>query len=258
MERAIRSISLERGYDPRLFTLVAFGGAGPMHACELAQELGIPRVLVPSRPGILSALGVAIADIVKDYSRTVMLRGPGLDRARIGEEFHGMEGLARTEMAGEGLAVDKMAARRFLDVRYVGQSFELTVDYPSRITKADLTKVLGDSFYKAHLRRFGYADRSEPVEVVNLRLKLVLAMEKPQIEPQIAGSPDPAAALIGESEVIFQQGALTSPLYQREQLTCGNRISGPALVIQMDATTVLPPGWGGAVDPFGNLLLEPE
>ena len=258
MERAIRNISLERGYDPRLFTLVAFGGAGPMHACELAQELGIPRVLVPSRPGILSALGVAIADIVKDYSRTVMLRGAGLDRARIDEEFHGMEGLARTEMAGEGLPADKMAARRFLDVRYVGQSFELTVDYPSRTTKADLTKVIGDSFYKAHLRRFGYADRSEPVEVVNLRLKLELAMEKPQVEPQSAGSPDPAAALIGEAEVIFQQGALTSPLYQREQLTCGNRISGPALVIQMDATTVLPPGWGGAVDPFGNLLLEPE
>jgi len=258
MERAIRSISLERGYDPRLFTLVPFGGAGPMHACELAQELGIPRVLVPSRPGILSALGVAIADIVKDYSRTVMLRGAGLDRTRIDEEFHGMEGLARKEMAGEGLPVDKMATRRFLDVRYVGQSFELTVDYPSRITKADLTKVIGDSFYKTHLRRFGYADRSEPVEVVNLRLKLELAMEKPQIEPQGAGSPDPAAALIGESEVIFQQGALTSPLYQREQLTCGNWISGPALVIQMDATTVLPPGWGGTVDPFGNLLLEPE
>ena len=258
MERAIRTISLERGYDPRLFTLVPFGGAGPMHACELAQELGIPRVLVPPRPGILSALGVAIADIVKDYSRTVMLRGNDLDRSRIDEDFHGMEGQAREEMAGEGLNVDKMVARRFLDVRYVGQSFELTIDYASRNTKADLSKVIGDSFYKAHLRRFGYADRSEPVEVVNLRLKLEVAMEKPRIEPQNTGTADPAAALIGEAEVVFQQGAMTSPLYQREQLICGNRISGPALVIQMDATTVLPMGWGGVVDPFGNLLLEPE
>ena len=258
MERAIRTISLERGYDPRLFTLVPFGGAGPMHACELAQELGIPRVLVPARPGILSALGVAIADIVKDYSRTVMLRGADLDRTRVDEEFQGMEGLARTEMAGEGLAVDKMVARRFLDVRYVGQSFELTVDYPSRVTKAEITKVIGDAFYKAHLRRFGYADKNEPVEVVNLRLKLDVAMEKPSVEPQNAVAPDPKAALIGKSEVVFQQGALDSPLYQREQLVCGNRISGPALVIQMDATTVVPPGWGGAVDPFGNLLLEPE
>ncbi|MCH2509830.1 MAG: hydantoinase/oxoprolinase family protein [Dehalococcoidia bacterium] len=258
MERAIRTISLERGYDPRLFTLVPFGGAGPMHACELAQELGIPRILVPSNPGILSALGVAIADIVKDYSRTIMLRGADLDRSRIDEEFQGMEGQARTEMAGEGLAVDKMAARRFLDVRYVGQSFELTVDYPSQTTKTDLAKVIGDNFYKAHLRRFGYADRAEPVEVVNLRLKLEVAMEKPSVQPQTTSAPDSAHALIGETEVVYHQGALTSPLYQREQLTCGNVVSGPALIIQMDSTTVLPPGWAGAVDPFGNLLLEPE
>ena len=169
-----------------------------------------------------------------------------------------MEGQARTEMAGEGLAVDKMATRRFLDVRYVGQSFELTIDYPSRVTKADLAKTIGDTFYKAHLRRFGYADKKEPVEVVNLRLKLEVAMEKPVVEPQTAGPADPKAALIGEAEVVFQQSALMSPLYQREELVCGNRISGPALVIQMDATTVLPPGWGGAVDPYGNLLLEPE
>jgi N-methylhydantoinase A len=258
MEQAIRKISLERGYDPRLFTLVPFGGAGPMHACELAQELGIPRILVPSNPGILSALGVAIADIVKDYSRTVMLRGADLDRSRIDEEFQGMEGQARTEMAGEGLDVDKMAARRFLDVRYVGQSFELTVDYPSRPTKTDLAKVIGDNFYKAHLRRFGYADRAEPVEVVNLRLKLEVAMEKPSVQPQSTGAADSAHALIGEAEVVFQEGALASPLYQRDQLTCGNTVSGPALIIQMDSTTVLTPGWGGVVDPFGNLLLEPE
>ena len=258
MERAIRSISLERGYDPRLFTLVPFGGAGAMHACDLAQELGIPRILVPSNPGILSALGVAIADIVKDYSRTVMLRGADLDRARLDEEFNGMEGQARVEMAGEGLASDKMVARRFLDVRYVGQSFELTVDYPSGRSKADLTKLIGDSFYKAHLRRFGYADKNEPVQVVNLRLKMDVAMEKPVIEPQTPGDASPAPALIGEAQVVFQQGTLMSPIYQREQLTCGNRISGPALVIQMDATTVVTPGWCGMVDPFGNLLLQPE
>ena len=258
MERAIRSISLERGYDPRLFTLVPFGGAGAMHACELAQELGIPRILVPSNPGILSALGVAIADIVKDYSRTVMLRGSELERARIEEEYIGMEGQARSEMTSEGLDPDKMVARRFLDVRYVGQSFELTVDYPSGNSKADLTKLISDAFYKAHLRRFGYADRNEPVQVVNLRLKMNVKMAKPVIEAQSAGSSNPASALIGEAEVVFQQGTLTSPLYQREQLICGNQISGPALVIQMDATTVLTPGWGGTVDSFGNLLLEPE
>ena len=183
MERAIRAISLERGYDPREFTLVPFGGAGPMHACELAAELGIPRVLVPGHPGILSALGVAIADVVKDYSRTVMLRGEDLDKARLEEEFHGMEQLARAELVDEGLPADSMVARRFLDVRYVGQSFELTVDCPSLTGRGDLTRSIASEFYAAHLQRFGYADRALPVEVVNLRLKLELAVDKPLLEP---------------------------------------------------------------------------
>ncbi len=261
MERAIRAISLERGYDPRRFTLVPFGGAGPVHGCELAQELRIPRVLVPTRPGILSALGVAIADIVKDYSRTVMLRGPDLDRARLEEEFHGMEGLARQELLEEGLPADGMSSRRFLDVRYVGQSFELTVDYPtSRPGRArdNLARTIGESFYRAHLQRFGYADRNEPVEIVNLRLKMDLEVEKPQLEPQAVGEADPSAARVGEAEVVFRDGAKTTSLYLREQLAAGNEIAGPALIIQMDTTTVVPTGWAGAVDPFGNLVLEPE
>jgi len=256
MERAIRTISLERGYDPRLFTLVPFGGAGPMHSCELAQELGIPRVLVPTRPGILSALGVAIADIVKDYSRTVMVRSGDIDRPRLEEEFHGMEGLARDELRGEGLPVDRMEAHRFLDVRYVGQSFELTIDYPSPKGRADLLRSIADRFYRAHLQRFGYADRKEPVEIVNLRLKLELTMEKPQVTPQRPGASDPTTAKLGEAEVVYRSGPMPTPLYERDKLTCGNQVKGPALVVQMDSTIVIPPGWGGPVDPFGNLVLE--
>ena len=258
MERAIRAISLERGYDPRSFTLVPFGGAGPVHGCELAQELGIPRVLIPARPGILSALGVAIADVVKDYSRTVMLRGADLERARLEEEFHGMEGLARAELEREGLPADRMSARRFLDVRYVGQSFELTVDYPtSRASRSSegLGRAISDSFYRAHLQRFGYADRGEPVEIVNLRLKLDLAMDKPNIPPQAADSPDPTHAKIATVGVVFPDGEADTPLYQRELLVAGNRIAGPALVVQLDTTTVVPPGWQGEVDAYGNLLL---
>ncbi len=258
MERAIRAISLERGYDPREFTLVPFGGAGPVHGCELAQELGIPRVLIPARPGILSALGVAIADVVKDYSRTVMLRGADLDRSRLEEEFHGMEGLARNELVQEGLPAEQMAARRFIDVRYVGQSFELTVDYPaSRAarTTEGLARAISDSFYRAHLQRFGYADRGEPVEIVNLRLKLDLAVEKPELPPMQTGGIDASAARISSVPVVFRDGELESPLYQRELLLTGNRIDGPALVVQLDTTTVVPPGWRGEVDPYGNLLL---
>ena len=256
MERAIRAISLERGYDPRRFTLVPFGGAGPMHCCELAQELGIPRILVPTRPGILSALGVAIADVVKDYSRTVMLRGGDVDRVRLEEEFHGMERMAREELDREGLPGKEMTARRYLDARYVGQSFELTIDYPS--ARSDLARSISRSFYQAHLQRFGYADRSAEVEVVSLRMKLEMLVEKPQLEPQPAGPADPTAARIGVAPVVFQGGLRETPLYLREKLRTGNRLQGPALVLQMDTTTVLPPGWNGEVDPFGNLLLEPE
>ena len=260
MERAIRTISLERGYDQRQFTLVPFGGAGPVHGCELAQELGIPRVLVPARPGILSALGVAIADIVKDYSRTVMLRGPDIDRSRLDEEFLGMEGLARRELQDEGLPADRMAVRRFLDVRYVGQSFELTIDYPSTRSARSgdrLARSIGESFYRAHLRRFGYADRAEPVEIVNLRLKLDIEVDKPDFQPEPIGSSDPGVARVGEVKVVFSHGEMNSPLYDRDALTSGAEIAGPALIVQMDTTTVLPPAWRGTVDPFGNLLLEP-
>jgi len=258
MERAIRAISLERGYDPRRFTLVPFGGAGPMHCCDLAQELGIPRVLVPTRPGILSALGVAIADVVKDYSRTVMLRGDDLDQNRLEEEFHGMETQASGELGQEGLPVARMKARRFLDVRYVGQSFELTIDCPSLNRRSDLHRSIGNSFYQAHLQRFGYADRSEPVEIVNLRLKLELAMGKPALTPQPAGLREASQALLGQAPVVFAAGTLNSNLYDRDRMRSGNVIQGPALLLQLDTTIVVPPAWGGAVDPFGNLLLEPD
>ena len=259
MERAIRAISLERGYDPRNFTLVPFGGAGPVHGCELAQELGIPRVLIPARPGILSALGVAIADVVKDYSRTVMLRGADLDRSRLEEEFHGMEGLARAELKHEGLPSDRMTARRFVDVRYVGQSFELTIDYPaSRSSRSadGLARAISDSFYRAHLQRFGYADRSEPVEIVNLRLKLDLAVDKPDLQLDSSVGSGPSNARIDSVGVVFRDGELETPLIQRDLLSTGDRIAGPALVIQMDTTTVVPPGWHGQIDAYGNLLLQ--
>ena len=258
MERAIRTISLERGYDPRLFTLVPFGGAGPMHSCELAGELGIPRVLIPTHPGILSALGVAIADVVKDYSRTVMLRGEDINQERLEEEFHGMEGQARSELRQEGLPDHQMASKRYLDARYVGQSFELTIDYPALTRRSDLRRAIANSFYQAHLQRFGYADRNEAVEIVNLRVKLELAVEKPASVAQEITQPDASGALLEGVEVVFQQGKLATPLYDRDKLVAGNCVNGPALLLQLDTTVVIPPGWGGAVDPLGNLVLEPQ
>ena len=256
MERAIRAISLERGYDPREFTLVPFGGAGPMHGCELAAELRIPKVLVPPSPGILSALGVAIADIVKDYSRTVMLRGQDVSRERLEEEFARLEDQARDDMGQEGLSMDSLLAHRSMDVRYIGQSFELNVDSPGR--KRDLARAISVAFHKAHRQRFGYADPSEPIEIVNLRLKMVLPMDKPLPEPEAPAGDSPAAAQVGEATVVFQEGNFSTALYLRERLHCGNRVPGPAMVLQMDSTTVIPPAWTAEVDGWSNLLITPD
>ena len=255
MERAIRAISLERGYDPREFTLVPFGGAGPMHACELAGELHIPRVFVPPNPGILSALGVAIADIVKDYSRTVMLRGPDVNRKRVEQEFAALEDQAKDDMGREGLNLDKMVAQRFLDVRYVGQSFELTVDHPGRAR--NLERSIASAFHRAHRQRFGYSDAAEPVEIVNMRLKMVVTVDKPLPEPEDPAGESANAARAGEASVMFREGLASTSLYLRDRLRSGNRFPGPALVLQMDSTTVVPPGWSCQVDPWRNLLITP-
>ncbi|MFQ5860328.1 MAG: hydantoinase/oxoprolinase family protein [Dehalococcoidia bacterium] len=256
MERAIRAISLERGYDQRRFTLLAFGGAGPMHACELAAELGIPRVLVPPHPGILSALGVAIADIVKDYSRTVMLHDAQISREALEELFGALEQEARQEMQEEGIPRGNLVARRALDVRYVGQAYELTVDYPRR--PGELGRAIASAFHRAHRKRFGYADPSEPIEVVNLRLKVVSPIEKPSPTPQEPAGENSREAQLGKAPVVFRNGPASTPLYLRERLRCGNRIPGPALVLQMDSTTVIPPRWAAQVDGYGNLVVTPE
>lgn len=254
MERAIRAISLERGYDPRQFTLFIFGGAGPLHACELADVLRIPRVLVPLYPGILSALGVAIADIVKDYSRTVMLRGEVLTRERLDSLFLELEHQAEEELRKEGLLSKRGVMLRSLDVRYLGQSYELNVAYPGG--KADFIRSVGNAFHRAHRQRFGYADSTEPVEVVNIRLKAVVPVDKPKNTPLDDTDSSPRAAVIGEAHVTFAQGRATCKLYSREKLKPGNVVKAPAIVVQMDSTTVIPLGWKGRVDTFMNIMLE--
>ncbi len=256
MERAIRTISMERGYDPRRFTLLAFGGAGPMHCCELAQELGIPRVLVPLNPGVLSALGAGIADIVKDYSRTVMLRGPDLTPERMEEGFAQLLDAAYDDMSSEGLDLDRAVPKRSLDVRYVGQSYELNVDFPK--SRTGVAKAITSAFHRAHRQRFGYSDANEPVEVVNLRLKMALPGDAPEAAPQPESGESPARARVAEVGAVFAEGKVSTNVYQRELLEPGNLIEGPALIVQLDSTTVMPPGWSGRVDPWGNLILTPK
>jgi N-methylhydantoinase A len=273
MERAIRTISVERGHDPRRFTLVAFGGAGPLHACELAAALRIPRVLIPPHPGVLSALGMVLADVVKDYSQTVMLPAAQADAETLERLFAPLYERARADLRAEGMGDDEMSLLPALDMRYVGQSYELTVeigDWRLEIGQAERADAiqppisnLQSLFHDAHRRRFSYASGGEPIEIVNLRLKAVGRTAKPQFSQQPRGRLDPRAAQIGYKQVYFADAStpraarpIPTALYERERLVPGNIVVGPAIIFQMDTTSVIPPGWAATVDGWGNLVVE--
>ncbi|HIP73990.1 MAG TPA: hydantoinase/oxoprolinase family protein [Anaerolineae bacterium] len=248
MERAIRRISVERGYDPRRFTLVPFGGAGPLHACELAQNLQIPRVLIPSSPGVLSALGMLTAAPAKDYSRTVML--PAVAAGALPEQFAPLRERAQAEMAQEGHA--EVTLYYHLDMRYRGQSHELTIPY----TPGEGVTAVTQTFHAAHQTRYGYRQPQEPVEIVTIRLTAVAPVTPPVLPIQPLTQTSAVEAIIGEKEVWFDQRSVVTTLYQRERLRPGHHFSGPALVFQYDTTIVIPPGWVTAVDETGNLVVS--
>ena len=248
MERAIRRISVERGHDPRRFTLVPFGGAGPLHACELAQNLQIPRVLIPPIPGVLSALGMLTAAPAKDYSRTVML--PAAEADALLEQFAPLRERAQAEMAQEGHA--ELTLYYHLDMRYRGQSHELTIAY----TPGDGVTAVTQTFHAAHQTRYGYQQPQEPVEIVTIRLTAVAPVTPPVLPTQPFTQTNAQEAMIGEKEVWFDQRPVITTLYERERLRPGHHFSGPALVFQYDTTIVIPPEWETAVDETGNLVVS--
>ncbi|MDX1412942.1 MAG: hydantoinase/oxoprolinase family protein [Candidatus Promineifilaceae bacterium] len=250
MERAIRRISIERGHDPRRFILLAFGGAGPLHACELAQNLGIPQVLVPTVPGVLSALGMLAALPTKDYSQTVM-RQVGDDELieikQLERDFEPLVERAKQEMAQEGHDPDQLELIKSIDVRYLGQSHELTIHFQS--------KGISNAFHEAHEIRYGYHWQEAAIEIVTVRLTAVAQVVQPQLQ-RSNGQPSPAhEALLGKKRVWFNERMISSGLYERSRLKAGHYFSGPAVVFQYDTTTIIPPGWDAVVDAYANLVL---
>jgi N-methylhydantoinase A len=244
MEKAIRVISVERGYDPRQFTLIAFGGGGPLHACSLARSMRIPTVLVPAMPGALSAVGILLADSVRDYSRTVMLPAT----ANLAEAFAELEERGAADFAAEGL---QGTALRTIDFRYRGQGYELNVPYDPQ-TPAEAV----EAFHRMHLQRYGFFDAARPVEIVNLRLRMIAAGEpySPEQEESVAG--DGSAARYAVREVYFDGSLIPTALYRRDALTPGDRLQGPAMITEYTSATVLPPGCDALVDNFGNLVIS--
>jgi N-methylhydantoinase A len=251
MEKAIRVISVERGHDPRDYTLVAFGGAGALHACDLAAALEIPRVLVPCLPGALSALGILRADVTKDLSHTVRLQAPNASqlRPKLDREFSKLEREGLRQMRDEGFPENAVRIDRSLDMRYSGQSYELAVPFADDYIAA---------FHRAHETRYGYADRTRPCDVVNIRARFAGRTPKPALPKLNPGGVDATRAIVSMGRVWVAGRWRASTTYDRAKLTAGNRMSGPAIITEYSATTLIPPGWSGRVDTYGNILLEPR
>jgi N-methylhydantoinase A len=255
MERAIRRVTIERGHDPRDTVLVAFGGAGPLHACELAQSMDIPRVLVPAAPGVLSALGLLVARPTRDYSQTVMrrLEGDAADwPGMLGKLFDGLVVRGMADMATEGYGPKDLALHFALDMRYVGQSFELGVPWSA----GEGAPAILEGFHRAHRRRYGYERPEATVELVNLRLKVEAQSDAPVLPPWPEARGPVDAARAGRKDVWFEGRPWPTDLYRRDLLGAGHEFEGPAVLFQYDTTTVVPPGWRAVVDGHGQLILS--
>ena len=257
MLKGIRVVSVTKGYDPREFSLIAFGGAGPLHASELAAELEIPRVLVPIAPGVTSALGLLMADLRHDYVRTVLSRGDEVEPGNLTSLYTEMESEARSEMEREGVASPDLALLRMADIRYLGQGYELEVPVTGgALTETAIAEMIA-LFHQAHTRLYGYASPDNPIEVVNLRVTALAKMPRPRLEARaMNGSANPEAAKQAQREVYFGGVASLADIYARSRLEPGDTMTGPAIVEQLDSTTVVWPRQTATVDPSGNLVLE--
>jgi N-methylhydantoinase A len=258
MARAIRVISVQKGHDPRDYTLVAFGGAGPLHAARLAKELEIRRILVPRNPGILCAMGLLLTDLRADFATTRLTLLDGKAAPVIEAAFAEMATQADHWFAEEEIPADKRKIARTVDMRYAGQNYELPVVLPDGpVTEASL-KALADGFAASHQRQYGFIAEEEAVQLVTFRVEATGLVAKASFTPQPDAGPDASAAQIGKRDVWMPEanGWVSCPIYDREVLKSGNRIAGPAIVEQMDATTVILPGMIARVEPYLNLILE--
>ncbi|MFB3906170.1 MAG: hydantoinase/oxoprolinase family protein [Acidobacteriota bacterium] len=258
MIRGIRMVSVERGYDPREFALVCFGGAGPVHAVKLAQELGIPRILVPESPGVNCALGLLMADFRHDYSQTFLRQLRTLSPGELNEAFRALEEKATEQMLREGIEAQQIVLIRSLDLRYQGQGYELEVPAPNKEYGREDLYALAEDLGKLHEAKYGYQMAARTAEIVNLRLSAIGLLSKPRLAEEEPRGENPEAAKKGSRRVYFEGEFHEVPIYERRRLVCGNRVAGPAIIEQLDSTTVLFPGSSAEVDRRRNLRIRVE
>jgi N-methylhydantoinase A len=262
MEKAIRVVSIERGRDPRDFVLVAFGGAGGLHACALAEALSIPRLIVPALPGALSALGILVSDVVKDYSRTVLWRvAAKLPATELDREFSTLQKQAAKDFQEEAWQ-GRVQYQRSIDTRYRGQGYELNLPFTRNLLK---------EFEQEHRRRYGYAHPKREIELVTLRLRGVVKSSRleakmdhvgtgafvslPRAKPRGPGEAKLGSLSTPEVAVVFEGKKLATAIYSRDALTRGKIYSGPVIITEYSATTVIPPGKRFHLDPAANLIV---
>ncbi|MBI3963213.1 MAG: hydantoinase/oxoprolinase family protein, partial [Deinococcus sp.] len=259
MAYAIRALTVQKGLDPKDFVLLAFGGAGPMHACALAAELDIPRVLVPIVPGAFSALGMLLTDFRHDFARTCLAPASQVDLSQVHSLYEDMVQEATAALLADGVARSAISTERALDMRYTGQEYTVTVLVPNGKFSQRTLAVVRQAFDSAHQRTYGHSSPEQPVEIVSLRLwgrGAVPPLTLPTL-PEGKRTPPPEAVR-HQGQVYFAEagGFVTCSFYERGKLLAGNRLEGPAIITDRGATTVLPPGFSLKVSEHGNMLLE--
>lgn len=260
MAKAIRVISVQRGYDPRDFALVAFGGAGPIHAARLARELELPEIIVPPHPGILCAMGLLLTDLQTNYART-RLAPFGEDALPVIEAiFDALQAEADDWFEQEGIAPEARQGRLSIDMRYAGQNYELDVPFPAGPIDASILPILQERFEAAHRQLYGYIAAEEPIQLVTFRLEATGVVEKATIPSHEPAATAVEQARIGARQVYLSEcdGFAECPLFDRAKLRPDHVIGGPAIVEQMDSTTLILPGQTGRIDAYLNLIIRED
>jgi N-methylhydantoinase A/oxoprolinase/acetone carboxylase beta subunit len=260
MVQSIEENSVRKGYDPRDFALVAEGGAGPLFAAQIALEVGTPYVLVPPYPGVTAAMGLLATDMVYEYVTTTYQRISQLDVAALQDAFAELEQQARTQLEEDGIPADRMLVQRIAECRYLGQGYELRVDADSGTIDDSWAAKLRADFHDIHEREYSRRFEDSDIEIPNVRVRgigLMPPLSTPEVE---AGGESADAALRREGEAWFRVAGnlakVPTRYYDRAALKAGNRLEGPAIVLQYDSTTVIPPGIAAHVDRFGNIVIE--
>lgn len=260
MARAIRVVSVERGYDPREFVVVAFGGAGALHAVNVAKDLGINKVMIPCNPGILCAVGLLVSDIRCDYVKTSISDFVSENISRMNENFRELTDKGDAWLDEEKIDADHKVIIRHADMRYYGQNFELSIEIPYEEITPENIDAIRDLFHQAHKREYGYCNEGALVQIVNYRATALGKVQTIELKEHPLEGPDASAAVVDRRKVYFEESGdyVDTDIYNRDLLKAGNEVKGPAIIEQMDSTIVVPPGHTARADRYLNLMISYE